>query len=181
MKKKINEIFYSIQGEGCWAGTAMVFVRFSGCNLKCDFCDTEHQSYTEMTNQEILEEVSKHKCLIVCLTGGEPALQADQTLIDLLHENQKIVHIETNGTIELPNNINWVTVSPKTDNIKPKIVHEIKVVYQGQDVSKWLNSPATLYYLQPCSCTNTDEVIKYIKTHTPWKLSIQTQKLLNFQ
>lgn len=181
MKKRINEIFYSIQGEGFWAGTPMVFIRFSGCNMKCDFCDTEHLSHTEMTDEEIIEAVNVHDCRIVCLTGGEPAMQVDQHLVDLLRENNKIVHIETNGTMDIPDNISWVTVSPKTDNIKPRRVSEIKVVYQGQDVSKWLEHTVAFYYLQPCSCTNTNEVIEYIKTHQQWKLSIQTQKLLNFQ
>ena len=69
--RKINEIFYSLQGEGFYTGTAAVFVRFSGCNLTCDFCDTEHQSGTLMTDEAILEAISAYPTPYVILTGGE--------------------------------------------------------------------------------------------------------------
>ena len=69
---RINEIFYSIQGEGHFAGTPAVFVRFSGCNLACVFCDTKHQSFTEMTEDEIIAKVSQYPTHHVVITGGEP-------------------------------------------------------------------------------------------------------------
>ena len=107
--RKINEIFYSLQGEGAHTGTPAVFVRFSGCNLKCDFCDTSHESGIEMADEAIIEEVCKYPCRMVILTGGEPGLWIDDALVDALHKAGKYVAIETNGTQVLPEAIDWVT------------------------------------------------------------------------
>ena len=181
MKKKINEIFYSIQGEGYYAGTPMIFIRMAGCNLKCPFCDTKHESYTEMSDEEILEKIKDYKTSHVCITGGEPMLQLDQPLVDLLVFDGRNVHIETNGTRPMLDNIAWVTLSPKYAKIVLKKADEVKIVYEGQDVDKWLDFDTENHYLQPCSGINTNEVIDYIKNNPLWKISIQTQKLLNFQ
>ena len=80
---KINEIFYSLQGEGYYSGTPAVFVRFSGCNLSCTFCDTQHQPGTMMSLQEIVQEVNKYPNVpLVVLTGGEPSLFIDEAFVD---------------------------------------------------------------------------------------------------
>ena len=92
MMRKINEIFYSLQGEGYHTGTPAVFIRFSGCNLKCSFCDTQHEAGTLMTDDEIIAEVSKYPAVTVILTGGEPSLWIDDALIDRLHEAGKYVY-----------------------------------------------------------------------------------------
>jgi len=181
-KMKINEIFYSLQGEGHWTGTPMIFVRFSGCNLKCSFCDTDHSAFTDMAIEQIISKVKSFgECKSVCLTGGEPSLQTDQELVDALHNERFRIHIETNGTKELPNGIDWITVSPKGDLIALEKADEIKLVYQGQDVSKWASFPATFHYLQPCSCKNTQEVVNYILAHPKWRLSLQTHKYLDIR
>lgn len=180
-KMKINEIFYSVQGEGRWAGTPMIFIRFAGCNLQCDFCDTKHQAYFEATIADIIARIKKYPAKHVCITGGEPSLQLTDDLIHSLHVQGRFIHVETNGTRKLPAGIDWVTISPKADNITLSSANEIKLVYQGQDVEKWADFTADFHYLQPCSCKNTDEVMDYIKQHPKWKISIQTQKLLNFQ
>ena len=111
--RKINEIFYSLQGEGFHTGTPAVFVRFSGCNLKCSFCDTQHEEGVWMSDEEILAEVGKYPAMTVILTGGEPSLWIDREFVDCLHRMGKYVCIETNGTHPLPDNIDWVTCSPK--------------------------------------------------------------------
>lgn len=95
--KKINEIFYSIQGEGYRTGTPAVFVRFSGCNLKCPFCDTQHSSGREMSDEEIIKEVCFYPTRFVVLTGGEPGLQVDREFINKLHQAGKFVQIEQTG------------------------------------------------------------------------------------
>lgn len=178
--RKINEIFYSLQGEGAHTGTPAVFVRFSGCNLKCDFCDTLHESGIEMTDEAIIDEVCKYPCRMVILTGGEPGLWIDDALVDALHKAGKYVAIETNGTQVLPETIDWVTCSPKEGTtLRIKHVDEVKVVYLGQDVSPYLLIKAKEHFLQPCSCQNTEEVIAYIKEHPQWRLSLQTHKLIN--
>ena len=155
--KKINEIFYSLQGEGFHVGTPAVFVRFSGCNLKCEFCDTRHGEGVMMSDEEILEQVCQYPCKTVILTGGEPGLWVDEDLVAALHKAGKYVCIETNGTCVLPESIDWVTCSPKL----------------GASLK------ASSYFLQPCSCQNTAEVVEYIKSHPQWRLSLQTHKLID--
>lgn len=180
--RKINEIFYSLQGEGFHTGTPAVFVRFSGCNLRCDFCDTRHEEGTLMTDEEIIERVASFPAPIVILTGGEPSLWIDDKLISRLHEAEKYICIETNGTHRLPAGIDWVTCSPKEGApVVLRRVDEIKVVYTGQDLSAYAAIPASYHYLQPCSCQNTKEVVAYILQHPEWRLSLQTHKLIDIQ
>ena len=100
--RKINEIFYSLQGEGFHTGTPAVFIRFSGCNLKCSFCDTQHEEGVLMSDEEILDAVGEYPATTVILTGGEPSLWIDREFVDRLHRIGKYVCIETNGTRSLP-------------------------------------------------------------------------------
>ena len=101
---KINEIFYSIQGEGKWIGLPNIFIRTTGCNLRCAYCDTKYayESGKEMKINEILNEISKYDCKYVCLTGGEPLFQQNTIeLIKNLIKNDYFVIIETNGSISI--------------------------------------------------------------------------------
>ncbi len=177
--RKINEIFYSLQGEGFHTGTPAVFIRFSGCNLKCSFCDTRHEDGTLMSDEEILQAVSAYPSNVVILTGGEPSLWIDQAFIDLLHQAGKYICIETNGTNPLPEGIDWVTCSPKGAPLRLTHIDEIKVVYTGQDLTTYANLEASWHFLQPCSCQNTKEVVEYILHHPLWRLSLQTHKLID--
>ena len=193
----INEIFYSLQGEGFWTGTPIVFLRFSGCNLKCPFCDTDHFGYREMTAEEIVAEVSKMggECRRVCVTGGEPGLQLDRTLVEALHGAGFKVHVETNGTRPLPE-VDWVTLSPKEDvkGLKGNGIvvlekaDEIKVVYEGGVNAKWAAFPATWHFLQPCDTGDPAknkailaETIDHIQRNPLWRLSLQTHKLMDIR
>lgn len=204
---KVNEIFYSLQGEGLYAGTPAVFVRFSGCNLKCDFCDTDFSSYRLMTSSSICDEVAKllpstspkeklakgddrtrAKSPMVVLTGGEPALQVDDKLVDDLHRVVRFVAMETNGTRVVPAGLDWVTCSPKEhvplagkSVLLIQRVDELKVVYMGIDVEPYLTIPAKRYSLQPCSMLNVEETMKYVLEHPAWNLSLQTQKILRIK
>lgn len=178
--KKINEIFYSLQGEGYHVGTPAVFIRFSGCNLKCSFCDTQHDEGSLLTDDEIIKKINAYPTNMVILTGGEPSLWINRDFIDLLHGVGKYVCIETNGTHTLPSNIDWVTCSPK-DNHKVVLdkIDELKVVYLGQNIQKYKRLKASYYFLQPCSCQNTKEVVELILKEPTWRLSLQTHKLIN--
>ena len=180
--RKINEIFYSLQGEGFHTGTPAVFIRFSGCNLHCSFCDTRHEEGTLMTDEEILSEVLRYPARMVILTGGEPSLWIDDALLALLHQHDKYVCIETNGTHPLPSGIDWVTCSPK-EGAPVVLTHmdEVKVVFQSQPLEAYAKLPAKHFFLQPCSCSNTAETINYILQHPHWRLSLQTHKLINIQ
>lgn len=181
--RKINEIFYSLQGEGFYTGTPSVFVRFSGCNLKCPFCDTDHESGIMMSDDEIIAEVSKYPCRNVVLTGGEPSLWIDDFLIDRLHDAGRYVCIETNGTRKLPASVDWVTCSPKEGGeVVLDRIDELKVVFVGQDVEKYYSTlPASNYFLQPCSWQNTSQVVDYILNNPHWRLSLQVHKKIEIR
>lgn len=179
---KINEIFYSLQGEGAFAGTPAVFVRLSGCNRSCSFCDTDFAAFTEMTPEQIVEEAAKHPARHVVITGGEPALQITPEFVGMLKQAGFFVQIETNGSLPVPDAIDWITCSPKARPWKIQRVDELKVVYQGQDVEEIAShfSPK-VKCLQPCSGLNTAETIEYILAHPQWRLSLQTHKLLDIR
>ena len=180
--RKINEIFYSLQGEGFHTGTPATFVRFSGCNLKCHFCDTQHEEGILMTDEDILQEVLKHPARMVILTGGEPSLWIDAALIRLLHDKGKYVCIETNGTRPLPEGIDWVTCSPKKGGaVALERMDEVKVVYEGQDLAPYESLPARHFFLQPCSGLNTAETVQCVLKHPRWRLSLQTHKLIDIR
>lgn len=193
----INEIFYSLQGEGHYSGRAAIFVRFSGCNLQCPFCDTAHQKSVLMTLENIIALVSEYpRGAMVVLTGGEPSLYADNDLIDALHACGRYIAIETNGTNPLPEGINWVTLSPKAgmapggDKIRLTGADEIKVVNVGQPLAPYFDMPqrkeATLMYLQPCFVEDREErmrnitdTIEKVKSDPRWQLSAQLHRYLS--
>ena len=197
---KVNEIFYSLQGEGFWTGTPMVFVRLSGCNLRCPFCDTNHSEFRLMTVEDIVKQVTAvdpENCGHVCITGGEPLLQLGTDLIDALHRFYYSIHVETNGTKLVPRGVDWVTLSPKEDvrYIGPvaKVVldqaQEVKLVFDGtmpqERIERWAQFPAKWHFLQPCDTGDPArnskilrDTVAYIKSHTTWRLSLQTHKLI---
>ncbi|MCR5271152.1 MAG: 7-carboxy-7-deazaguanine synthase QueE [Prevotella sp.] len=192
---RVNEIFYSLQGEGRHTGRAAVFVRFSGCNLHCPFCDTDFSSHQQMTADDIVDTISQwQSCGFVVLTGGEPSLQVDEALVEKLHDAGFIVATETNGTHALPANIDWVTWSPKdqfANHVPPlqlKKINEIKVVFDGlHDPEPYASIAKDAYLcLQPCDTGNnqhnqqiTAQCVTYIQQHPHWHLSLQTHKLIN--
>ncbi len=180
--RKINEIFYSLQGEGYHTGTPAVFIRFSGCNLKCSFCDTRHEEGILMNDEEIIRQVEQYPAHMVILTGGEPSLWIDDEFIERLHAIGRYVCIETNGTHSIPDNIDWVTCSPKQGaKVCLSRMDEVKVVYLGQDIRPYEALPARYFFLQPCSCTNTRETVECIMCHPQWRLSLQTHKLIDIR
>lgn len=184
---RVNEIFYSLQGEGAYAGVPMVFVRFAGCNLRCPFCDTQHEPFREMTSQEIAAEVRQYGCNTVCLTGGEPTLQLTEELIQNAFSGMEL-HLETNGTHTVPKGIHWVTVSPKYAPVVVSECQEIKLLFGAgmDDPEKWAQFPAQVHCLQPMDVADDPEetkrnltaAIEYVKQHPVWRLSLQTHKVV---
>ncbi|MFA6584171.1 MAG: radical SAM protein [Elusimicrobiaceae bacterium] len=178
-KYRINEIFYSVQGEGRNTGRPFIFVRFSGCNRKCRWCDTEHGRFSEMTLDEIEKEVARYKCRSLLFTGGEPALQLDEEILNRFR--RYYVAVETNGTkslAPLEDLINWITVSPKSASFRQKKGSEIKIVYEGQDLTKYDTAGFRHKMLQPVFGETEKQTIDYVMEHTTWRLSVQTHKYL---
>lgn len=197
----INEIFYSLQGEGVRTGAANVFVRFTGCNLLCMVepgpkspggfdCDTEFESGRRMTLDEIhtaaVETMnggaSNGSWMI--LTGGEPGLQVDREFIDFMHGRGWKLAIETNGSLELPDGIDWITVSPKVAEhaIRQKHAGEVKYVRaHGQSVPKTVVT-AEHYLISPAfnglyiDRKALDWCIRLVKENPQWRLSLQRHK-----
>jgi len=101
---KVNEIFYSIQGESTWAGFPCVFVRLTGCNLRCVYCDTKYayDAGDELSIDDIVRQVAAYNCPLVEITGGEPLLQVDTPrLISQLLDKGYQVLLETNGSLDV--------------------------------------------------------------------------------
>ena len=192
---KVNEIFYSLQGEGRWMGRPAVFVRMSGCNLNCPFCDTDFRGYREMSADDILSKCLEEggECRFIVLTGGEPSLQVDEQLIATLHQAGYYLSMETNGTHAVPEGIDWVTCSPKVDFTEGgepvvKQVDELKLIFDGEHQISDHGIACTFRYLQPCDVGNDsrnylilNECIKYIKAHPEWQLSVQMHKIVGIR
>ena len=192
---KVNEIFYSLQGEGYHSGTPAVFVRFSGCNLRCPFCDTQHEEGVEMSETEIVEAVGAYPASLVVVTGGEPAMQLTEGLVDALHAAGKYVSVETNGTLPLPKNVDWITLSPKDIWVGPQAApvlshaDELKLLFDGRHEPSLYSHIAVAHrFLQPCDMGNDarnaeimQATVDYIKKNPAWRLSLQIHKILKIR
>jgi 7-carboxy-7-deazaguanine synthase (Cx14CxxC type) len=205
----IKEIFYSLQGEGAQSGRPTVFCRFAGCNLWngleqdrksaiCNFCDTDFVGTDgtfggKYSFEKLAERINmmfplnaKHKYTV--LTGGEPLLQVDENLINAIHNYGIEIGVETNGTIKVPNGIDWICVSPKFGTeLKQTSGNEIKIVFPqlGLNPKDYENFDFEHFYLQPKANADTFDTTNFAITfciwNPKWKLSLQTHKLLNLR
>jgi 7-carboxy-7-deazaguanine synthase (Cx14CxxC type) len=214
----VKELFATLQGEGAQAGRAAIFCRFAGCNLWsgreedrstaiCQFCDTDFvgtdgvgggkfESADELANtieaawQDAMG--TKHYRYVV-MTGGEPLLQLDTPLIQALHQRHFEIAIETNGTIKIPDGIDWVCLSPKANaELVVKQADEIKLVVPQREYQP---IEASLYrfegmdfrhrYLQPMDGPqlreNTAYAVELCQKNPLWRLSVQTHKMIGIQ
>jgi 7-carboxy-7-deazaguanine synthase len=204
----VKELFYTLQGEGAHTGRPAVFCRFAGCNLwtgreadrgiaVCTFCDTDFVgtdgpgggrfATAEELADAILAAWPAHaggKPFVVC-TGGEPLLQLDAALVEALHRRGMEVAVETNGTQEPPDGIDWICVSPKAT--APLILtrgNELKLVFPQADArpERFEHLGFEHFYLQPMDGpdreSNTSATVRYCLEHPRWKLSLQTHKVL---
>tara|TARA_B100001094_G_C18163618_1_gene790735 strand:- start:610 stop:1206 length:597 start_codon:yes stop_codon:yes gene_type:complete len=188
----IVEIFHSVQGEAFHAGVPHVFIRFGNCNLRCEWCDTDFLTFEDMELEDIVKEVLSYDCMRVIFTGGEPCLQDLETIGSALKEHGINLSVETNGTIPVPEIIDWICVSPKDQvypnvSIKQRQGDELKVVYCGQDLTMYdeLKKGFIHKFIQPCYLENDSveqngrnfaQVEKLVKSTPGWRLSLQTHK-----
>ena len=213
MAYAVKEIFYSLQGEGAHAGRPAIFCRFTGCNLwsgqekhradaVCQFCDTDFVGTDGDGGGSFTNAVALAKAVVsywpesitdvihpyVICTGGEPLLQLDKDLIEAFHNEGVEVAIETNGTIPVPEGIDWVCVSPKSGStVVVEQGDEIKLVYpqEGHQPSDFVHLNFEHFFLQPMFDEDENghvkETIEYCLTHPRWSLSLQSHKLLGLQ
>jgi 7-carboxy-7-deazaguanine synthase len=210
MAYSVKELFYTLQGEGVHAGRAAVFCRFAGCNLwtgreadrasaTCKFCDTDFVGTDGdgggkfATASDLADAVARRwpatdpgRRFVVC-TGGEPLLQLDAPLIQALHEQNFEIAIETNGTIAVPEGIDWVCVSPKTGSqLVVKAGNELKLVYP-QDIDPRTYEPLAFqhFFVQPMDGADAQESlqasIRFCSENPRWRLSLQTHKLIGIR
>lgn len=194
-KLKIVEIFHSIQGEGANFGKPAIFIRLALCNKNCWFCDTDWSKGTDMTIEEILNEISKYHCSMIIWTGGEPTLQLTEEILGYfsLYFNC----IETNGTNKVPKGIDYITCSPKVPhevlNKNFDFVDEFRYpVGNGNTLPPPINflPKADNYFISPLFMgeeksrmhiepQNIDYCIEFVKNNPQWRLSLQMHKILN--
>ncbi len=204
----VKEIFKTLQGEGAQAGRAAVFCRFAGCNLwsgreedraaaVCRFCDTDFvgadgpgggrfasaEALAGAVESAWASDAAPRR--FVVFTGGEPLLQLDAALVDAVHRLGFEIAVETNGTQEPANGIDWLCVSPKAGApLRLRQGHELKLVYpqEGIDPAPLLDLPFHHFWLQPMDgpdrMANTASAITYCLSHPRWRLSVQMHKLV---
>lgn len=189
----VNEIFYSLQGEGGRTGQASIFIRLSKCNLACSFCDTDFAFGKSMTVAQILDEISPFGCKWIIWTGGEPTLQLTDEIIAFFKSHGYKQAIETNGTRKVPAGIDYITCSPKQhfEKIRMLIPHvdELRFPIQKGDPLPdiALLPQAERYLLSPIFDNhhiipeNVEYCIDLIKQHPQWALSLQVHKLINIR
>jgi 7-carboxy-7-deazaguanine synthase len=210
MSYAVKELFYTLQGEGANAGRPAVFCRFAGCNLwsglerdrasaVCQFCDTDFVGTDGDGGGKFADGPALAAAVartwqggnlrrLVVFTGGEPLLQLDTALIGAVHERGFEIAIETNGTLPVPDEIDWVCVSPKAAaDLVVERGDELKLVYpqtngeptryEGLDFDNWFLQPMD----GPAKAANTQAAIDYCLAHPKWRLSVQTHKVLGIR
>ena len=212
MSYAVKEIFYTLQGEGGQAGRPAVFCRFAGCNLwsglerdrataQCRFCDTDFvgtdgQNGGKFADAEALAvaitaqwpEAELGADALVVFTGGEPCLQLDAALLDAVLAQGFETAIETNGTLPVPTQIDWICVSPKPEStLVQQAGHELKFVYPQETLSpeQFEHLNFEHFFLQPMDVDdeamrwyNIQAAIAYCLQNPQWRLSLQTHKII---
>jgi organic radical activating enzyme len=196
---KVNEIFYSVQGEGARAGHPSIFIRLTGCDMTCGFCDTEFTSGLELDPAQVygrIRDIAQGGCKWIVWTGGEPMLQLTPEIIKRFHDWGYKQAIESNGNHAIPRELDWIVVSPKvadhvlarhfsTGALEAPAVDELRYVrHAGQLAVPAPGIRARHYYLSPMfrgdqlDAANVKHCLKLCLENPPWSLSLQLHKLL---
>ena len=193
-KLPIMESFYSLQGEGAYAGTPAYFIRLGGCDVGCHWCDVKESwnatDHPEVAISSLSDNFRKSGSPISVVTGGEPLMY---DLNELTSELQSIgrVHLETSGVYELTGKWDWICFSPKKFK-KPKLdfyqkAHELKVIVYNKSDFEWAEGHAEKcehaeLFLQPEWSKEKEMlplIVEYVKQNPKWRISLQTHKYLN--
>lgn len=193
----IMEHFYTLQGEGCYAGRAAYFIRLAGCNVGCSWCDVKESWEVDpkqlMDFSILLEEIRKLNVNFVVITGGEPCMYDLTHLVALLKSHKIYVAIETSGTYPLKGDIDWYCFSPKkfkapieeayekANELKVIINHPSDFDFARKHQAKLKRKDCLLYLQTEWSKAERflPQIIEFIKANPEWRLSLQTHKYLN--
>ena len=207
MAYAVKEIFLTLQGEGAHSGRRAVFCRFAGCNLwsgrevdranaQCRFCDTDFVGVDGSGGGKFADAAALADAIAACwgggeadrfvvLTGGEPMLQVDAALIDALHAAGFRIAIESNGTLAVPRDIDWICISPKAGTeLVQTSGDELKVVWPqpGTDLDALARLSFGSLLLQPMDGPDRDVAtracIDAVLADPRWRLTLQTHKML---
>jgi len=191
MNLKVKEIFYSLQGEGGRQGGASIFIRLSGCNLMCDFCDTDYSGGDDMSLEQILSVIQQFPCKWIVWTGGEPTLQLTDECLLFFKQAGFFQAIESNGVSRLSDLLDYKVVSPKSwgFNTKEKNpqVDEVRFPVKEDKFIPCITSfpEAKYYFISPIFTKNKEETkvnidycVEYVKQNPEWRLSLQVHKLI---
>lgn len=192
----LNDLFWTLQGEGVQAGQRALFVRLPYCNYDCPWCDTEYNSYKTWTEEIFIEFIQQEPARLAVITGGEPLIHKHlPRLLEILKAHGFQISCETNGSAPAPLEIDFVTTSPKAytkghhtpywvhPDLYPRTSQWKYVVddnFDFQILERHQNDPAHMVHaLSPEFSNlekNTQRIIQYIQTHPRWRLSLQTHK-----
>lgn len=187
---KVNEFFYSLQGEGRRSGEPSIFIRLAGCDLTCGFCDTEFESGGEFSPAKIVEMISGFPGKWIVWTGGEPSLQLRDDHIAFFKAQGYSQAIETNGNNRVPAGLDWVVCSPKVaEHIVaknfPEGVDELRYVrHKNQIAAPEPKVKARVKYISPMfdgdqiNEGNLRKCVEIVLANPEWRLSLQTHKLI---
>jgi 7-carboxy-7-deazaguanine synthase len=191
----VMEQFYTIQGEGFYAGRAAYFVRLAGCDVGCVWCDVKEswdvENHPIINIKDLIKEIKSTDTDFVVITGGEPAMYDLTYLINTLKDLEIETAIETSGCYPLKGNIDWYCFSPKKFKAPCEEAYqkanELKVVIYHESDLKWAETHAKkvnnncLLYLQPewsKQEKNLSKIIDYVKSNPKWRISLQTHKYM---
>lgn len=195
----INEIFYSLQGEGINTGKAAIFIRLAKCNLRCSFCDTDFDHGDEMSLEKIWQAIADYPARFIIWTGGEPTLQLSEQAVEFFHSKGYTQAIETNGTRRPPRGLDYITCSPKPEALKllhksfPEGVSEFRfpISVDGPLPPPISELPkASAYLVSPIFVgddamqldkASVERCVEFVLKHPQWRLSLQTHKLIDIR
>lgn len=194
MKLSVNELFYSLQGEGGRMGEASIFIRLSGCNLNCRFCDTDFEFGEALELEEIYRRISNYPCRWIIWTGGEPTLQLTDEAILFFKERGYKQAIESNGTRLLSPLLDYTVCSPKGNygyaRTENPSVNEVRIPIQKGDTVPDIRilPEAECYFLSPVfdadkqiTAENIAFCVEIVKNNPEWRLSLQMHKLIGIE
>ena len=210
MSYAVKETFLTLQGEGAQSGRRAVFIRFAGCNLwsgrevdrasaKCRFCDTDFVGIDGDGGGKFADAaaLADHASRLwgetagprlTVVTGGEPLLQLDEGLIEALHQQGFEIAIETNGTLPVPQGLDWICVSPKAGNeVVQRSGDELKLVWPqaGIDLEELESWNFRHFFVQPMDCAERDaalaQSLELVMARPQWRLTLQAHKLIGLR